>query len=176
MSETPSAAGLVTVEMHEAEGRELSRMVSFPIAASDIRRWVIAVYHPHDPPPLFWDAAVAADSIHDAIVAPEEFNPFAWMAAEPHGEKPGYVPGAASIEAKLGLAEVGTNYMLNGGTEITYGARMRGGDVITSSTVLSGYREREGRHGPMLFTMTTARWTNQHDQLVKSVTNTVIRY
>lgn len=176
MSEIPSTPVLITAEMQSAVGRELDRLVSFPIAASDIRRWAMAVYHPCEPPPLFWDAAVAADSIHDGIVAPEEFNPFAWMVAEPHGKKPGYVPGGPSIEAKLGIAEVGTDYMLNGGTEITYGVRMSVGDVITSKLELSGYREREGRLGLMLFTMTTARWTNQRDEFVKSVTNTVIRY
>jgi hypothetical protein len=176
VSGAAGSARFITAAMKAAVGRELDRLVSFPIAASDIRKWAVAVYHPHDPPPLFWDASVASASAHRGIVAPEEFNPFAWMVATPHGRKPGYVPGGPSVEARLGLPEVDTDYMLNGGTDITYGVRMRPGDVITSVTSLSDYSEREGRLGLMLFTKTTARWVNQDDELVKSVTNAVIRY
>ena len=163
---------LVTAEMEDASGRELSRLVSYPIAASDIRRWALAVYYPDDPPREFWDGGPSGD----AIVAPEEFNPFAWMTADPPGPRPPYGPGGESIEAKLGIAEVALAHMLNGGVEIEYGTRMRPGDVITSVTSLAGYSERVGRLGPMLFTRTTARWTNAAGEFVRSTTNVLIRY
>lgn len=66
--------------------------------------------------------------------------------------------------------------MLNGGLEVTYGARMRPGDVITSVSTLTGYQEREGRLGLMLFTTQSDQWTNQDDAVVKSASMTLIRY
>ena len=72
----------ITDEMRAAVGRELARMTSYPITDSDIRRWAVAVYYPEEPPRLFWDADYAAGTSFGGIVAPEEFNPFAWMVAE----------------------------------------------------------------------------------------------
>lgn len=172
----PGGPPLVTEAMRAAVGTEIDRKVSFPIAASDIRRWAIAVYFPAEPPGEFWDESYARTSGHGGLVAPEEFNPFAWMLADPPGIKPSYEPGGPSLESELGLPEVPTSHMLNGGTDIEYGVRMRPGDVITSCTTLAGYDERNGRLGAMLFTSMRSRWTNQHDELVKTVVSTVIRY
>jgi hypothetical protein len=66
--------------------------------------------------------------------------------------------------------------MLNGGLEVTYGVRMRPGDVITSVSSLTGYQERQGRLGLMLLSTQSDRWTNQDDELVKSTSMTLIRY
>ena len=41
---------------------------------------------------------------------------------------------------------------------------------------LSEYREREGRLGLMLFTVTEDNRTNQDDELVKASRSTLIRY
>lgn len=166
----------ITEEMREALGSVTGSSVSFPVAASDIRRWALAVYYPDLPPPLYWDEEHAASTVHGGIVAPPEFNPFAWMVAEPKGMMTGFRPGGATTEAKLGLAEVPTQYMVNGGIEIDYGAPIRPGDVITSTTRLSGYEEREGRLGLMLLTKSTTIWENQEGGRVKSSTGTIIRY
>jgi hypothetical protein len=66
--------------------------------------------------------------------------------------------------------------LINGGTEVDYGVRMRPGDVITSVSRLAGYTEREGRLGLMLFTTTEDTWTNQRDETVKTSRSTLIRY
>jgi hypothetical protein len=163
----------ISAEMTAAVGREFGRRRSFPISESDIRKWAIAVYYPEDPPRLFWDAAYAATTIHGGIVAPEDFNPFAWMSADPPGIRHG---GYVGLEATLGVEPPQTEFMLNGGLEVTYGARMRPGDVITSASTLTGYQEREGRLGLMLFTTQLDRWTNQDDAVVKSASMTLIRY
>ena len=168
--------GRITPAMSDAAGRELARSVSYPIAASDVRRWALAVYHPEEPPREFWDETYAEASTYGGIVAPEDFNPFAWMTAEPSGIKPSYEAGGPTIEAKLGLDEIATDYMLNGGAETEYGKRMRPGDVIISTTVLDGYEEREGRLGMMLFTRSRVDWDNQRDEKVKTTVNTLIRY
>lgn len=168
----------ISPDMRAAVGRLMSRQVSFPVSASDIRRWAIAVYHPEVPPRRFWDAAHAAATPLGTIVAPEEFNPFAWMAAEPPG-----LPMTAELrndpdrtETTLGIPGPGLKHQLNGGIEVEYGVPMRPGDVIVAEQRLHGYTERPGRLGLMLFTSTETRWTNQHEELVKRTVVTVIRY
>jgi len=168
---------VITEAMRGAIGRETGRSVSYPVSVSDIRRWAIAVYYPEEPPRLFWDEEYAATTVHGGVVAPEEFNPFAWMAAQPRGlpESVGeYDPDRT--EKVLGVKPPGLTNLLNGGIEVEYGVRMRPGDVITSVSRLAGYKEREGRLGLMLFTSSETVWTNQRDEMVKRTVGTVIRY
>jgi hypothetical protein len=168
---------VISEAMAAAVGREVRRAVSFPVSESDIRRWAVAVYYPDPPPELYWDAEAAARTRHKGIVAPEEFNPFAWMSAagpKPAGGADGNDPDR--IEKQLGVPPPGLPNQLNGGLEVTYGVRMHPGDVVTSVTRLGRYTERTGRLGLMLMTPLEDTWTNQHDELVKRATMTIIRY
>src|SRR3954453_12530158 len=145
----------ITPAMRDIVGLELRRSTSFPITDSDIRRWALAVYYPEPPPRLFWDAEYAAATRHGGIVAPEEFTPFAWMTRrDPDAPASDEPVGFVSPEETLGLPAAETKSLINGGTEVDYGVRMRPGDVITSISRLAGYSEREGRLGLMLFTTT----------------------
>ena len=167
----------ISEAMLGAVGTELERRVSYPISASDIRRWAVAVYYPEEPPRLFWDERYAAGTRYKGIVAPEDFNPFAWMSAEPPGIPPRQRPNDPNMtEIRLGIPGPGLAFQLNGGLETEYGVRMRPGDVITSVQRLGGYHEREGRLGRMLFTVMESTWTNQDGELVKRTENTLIRY
>jgi N-terminal half of MaoC dehydratase len=167
----------VTAAMSEAIGRQLSRRVSFPVSESDIRRWAIAVYYPQEPPRQFWDEAYAKSTRYGGIVAPEDFNPFAWMAAEQEEPPAGIGENDPDrTELMLGIPGAGLKFQLNGGLEVRYGSRMRPGDVITSVNRPSGYTEREGRLGLMLFTVMEDSWTNQEGDLVKRTRMTLIRY
>jgi hypothetical protein len=167
----------ITPEMHAAVGAELGRVVAMPISESDIRKWAQAVYYPEAPPRLFWDSDFAATTPHGGIVAPEDFNPFAWMTAagpRPSGDRG---EGGGGPELTLGIEPPTTSFMLNGGMSCTYsGVRMRPGDVITSVTRLAEYTEREGRLGRMLFTASESEWTNQDGALVKTARMSLIRY
>src|SRR5579863_8315901 len=124
-------------------------------------------------------AEYAKSTRHGGIVAPQDFNPFAWMVAATDGPE-----RAATIdqhnpnwtELVLGAAPHNLKFQLNGGMEVEYGAAMRPGDVITAVTRLAGYSEREGRLGLMLFTTQEETWTNQDDEVVQRRSNTVIRY
>ncbi|MDG2111677.1 MAG: MaoC family dehydratase N-terminal domain-containing protein [Actinomycetota bacterium] len=167
---------LISDEMRGAVGTEMGRSTSFPISESDIRKWALAVYYPEPPPPLFWDAEYAATTRYGGIVAPEDFNPFAWLT--PHGPRPAGegMANTGSQEARLGIAPPPVRFGLNGGTESEFGVRMRPGDEITNVTRLHSYTEREGRLGVMLFTISESTWTNQNDELVKVVRQTSIRY
>jgi hypothetical protein len=170
------ATTLITDEMRGAIGRELGRMTSYPITDSDIRRWAIAVYYPEEPPRLFWDAEYAAGTVYGGIVAPEEFNPFAWLAAGGTHRSRARGGGDESPEKVLGIQGPGLKRGVNGGIEVTYGVRMRPGDVITSVRRLAEYREREGRLGQMLFTVSEDVWTNQNGEVVKTTRQTGIGY
>ena len=165
---------LVNSEMAAAVGRTVRRRKSFPVSESDIRRWAIAVYWPDPSPRLFWDAAYAATTSHGGIVAPEEFNPFAWMVAE--SDAKGVADDAERIERTLGIRGPGLRFELNGGLEAHYAVRIRPGDVITAVSTLASYTEKTGRLGPMLFTSTEETWTNDSGGLVKRFRSTQIRY
>lgn len=165
----------ISDEMRAALGGLLVRRVSFPVSESDIRRWALAVYYPDAPPPRFVDAAAATGSRAGAITAPEDFNPFAWMAAETQS---GQVPSrdANHVELSLGITPPPLRFQLNGGIEADYGVPIRPGDVITSENRLAAYSERSGRLGLMLFTVVEETWTNQRGELVKRQRKTQIRY
>jgi hypothetical protein len=167
----------VTAEMRAAVGRQTGRRVSFPVSESDIRRWALAVYWPEEPPRLFWDAEYAKNTRHGGIVAPEEFNPFAWMAADKEEPDVQLEPNDPNrMEKLLGIEGPGLKFQLNGGMDVEYGVPMRPDDVITSVSRLAEYHEREGRLGLMLFTVTEDVWSNQDDEEVKRTRSTLIRY
>jgi MaoC dehydratase-like protein len=169
----------ISAAMRNAVGTEISRQVSYPISESDIRRWAIAVYWPEQPPAAFLDEKVAAGTVHGGIVAPEEFNPFAWAVAENVSANPGAVlepNNPDNVEIMLGIPGPGLKFQLNGGMETEYGVRMRPGDVITSVRGLGEYSERAGKLGLMLFSRTEDTWTNQNGELVKKTVMTLIRY
>jgi hypothetical protein len=165
------SARYVSEQMRQRVGRELDRRVSYPIASSDIPRWAVAVYYPQLPPRRFW---AAPDGPPDSgrLAAPEDFNPFAWLVADP----PGLPPTLRDPEEVLGIPGPEVTVRLRGGMTAEYGVPMRAGDVITSVRRLAGYDEREGRRGPMLFTTVADTWTNQRGEVVKNFQFTFIRY
>lgn len=169
----------ISHEMRSHVGTNLTHKVSAPISASDIRRWAIAVYYPKAPPRLFWDQDFALATRHQGIVAPEDFNPFAWTIITesedgPEGHSAGHNP--AWVEEALGVGPPPLERFLHGGMEVEYGVRMRPGDVIESTSSLAGYVEKEGRLGIMLFTTIRNTWTNQNGAIVKHHWHHGIRY
>ena len=166
---------LLTEEMRAAVGREYAHRVSFPVAASDIRKWALAIYYPELPPRLFWDEAYAATTRFGGVVAPEDFNPFAWMAASP---QPDVSPRSEVYpEPWLGLPLPPTRANIISGLEVDYTAtRMWPGDIISATNAIKSYTEREGRLGLMLITTTEEQWRNQRDELVRTSRTILIRY
>jgi hypothetical protein len=172
---------LISAGMRAVIGRELSRSTSFPVSESDIRRWAVATYYPDRPPARYWDEKAAEAGGGGAITAPDEFNPFAWMAAP---SEPAQAAAAPAVdrhnpdyyELTLAIAGPGLKNQLNGGVWVEYGAPMRPGDVIESVTSLFDYSERTGRLGEMLFTVTEDVWRNQRSEVVRRYRMTLIRY
>jgi hypothetical protein len=174
-----SALGLIRPDMREIVEQPYGRQVSYPITASDIRRWAIAVHYPEPPPAAYLDPASAAEG---TLVAPADFNPFAWGPAETVASgreipsDPAY-RGAGAMEHNLGITPPDLRRALNGGVSASYtGVPMRPGDVITAESVIASYSEKEGRLGAMLMTETATTWTNQDGATVKVNRMTLIRY
>jgi hypothetical protein len=169
-------ATYITDEMQGIVGRPFGRQESFPISASDIRKWAMAVYYPQHPPAIFWDEQVARRSRFGGIVAPEEFNPFAWATADPPLSAATADLNFDYLEAANGVAGPGLPVNLNAGLAVRYGVRMRPGDVITSESAVQSYTEKTGRMGRMLITINRTSWHNQFGELVKQTDQTSIRY
>jgi acyl dehydratase len=138
-------------------GRPTDPVVSLPVDANDIRRWAMAVYYPDAPPPELFDLAAAAKGPWGELVAPRDFNPFAWVE-EFHPESYPWMRGMGTEPGSRGL---------NGGQRSRYFAPIRVGDVITCVATLVDAYEKEGRLGTMLFLVDESRWTNQRGELVK---------
>ena len=140
------------------------------MSESDIRKWAIAVYWPQTPPRIYWDVDYAATTRWGTIIAPADFNPFAWpvtVERPPRAERSEPTNTPRSGKGRRGM---------NGGQVDTYGVPMRPGDVITSRSRLRDWDERETRLGLTLFSFSETEWRNQDDALVKVRVATAIRY
>jgi N-terminal half of MaoC dehydratase len=163
MAEPPET--LVTLAMRENQGVWKDEQISYPISLSDIRKFAIAVYWPETPPHLFWDEEYARTTRWGGIIAPQDFNPFAW-------------PIKTVIPAERATPRGGGKGLrgMNGGQIDTYFVPMRPGDVIRARHRLRDWNERQTRLGQTLFYYTESEWWNQNDQLVKRHVQIFIRY
>jgi len=159
---------LVTQDMIDRKGVWGGLQTSPPISTSDIRKWALATYWPEKPPTIYWDEEYAESTIHKGIIAPADFNPFAWPVERPRMARPS--GGGASISGRRATQG------MNGGQTDTYGVPMRPGDVIKSRSRLQDWNERQGRLGLTLYTFTEIEWTNQNEELVRRRISTGIRY
>ncbi len=146
-------------------GRSTEPVVSLPVGANDIRRWAIATHYPERVPAEFYDEEAARRGPWGGLVAPRDFNPFAWMIGLPNSEP--WLRGMGT--------EPGTR-VLNGGQRSRYFAPIRPDDVITSVASLANCYEREGKLGTMIFLVNETRWTNQRGELVRIGNRTTIYY
>jgi hypothetical protein len=135
---------------------------SAPIATSDIRRWAIAVYWPRTPPRLYWDEDYAASTRWGGIVAPVEFNPFAW-SIEP-GPSRRELDGHTEHQSRR----------VNGGSRIRFGAAMRPGDRIEARSMLVEWRAKRGASGDLLFVDFRHQWRNQEGVTVRDAVHTLV--
>ena len=155
----------ISEEIRKMLDVERDVMISPSISESDIRKWAIAVYWPETPPRQFWDAEYARRSRWGGIVAPQEFNPFAWPIERKEASRLGGPIGKDPGQR-----------VLNGGSEACYYAPMRPGDVIRSGTKLVEVYEKTGRLGLMMFLISEITWTKQSGEQVKVERKTGIRY
>ena len=177
MTNTPET--YITDEMRAYIGTQTPPLVSPPISQAEIRRFAMAAYWPEVPPRRFWDEEYAQKTRWDGIVAPREYNPFAWMVGRANiGPQPERVDAEQEDEeSQRELRPPGApERYLFGGTTAEHFAPMRIGDVITSVESLVDLYERTGRLGLMLFYVLEERWTNQRGELVQTIRSDNILY
>jgi acyl dehydratase len=163
--ERPAPGALLDERTLDWLGRATDPFESFPVGANDIRRWAIATHYPEPPPPEFSDLKAAERGPWGGLVAPRDFNPFAWMTE-----------GARREPWLRGMGTAPGTRVLNGGQRCRYFAPIRPGDVITSAASLCNAYERTGKLGNMLFLVNETRWTNQEGRLVRVGNRTTIYY
>jgi hypothetical protein len=143
---------------------------SAPIRDSDIRRWALAVYWPELPPRRFWDAHAAEATTAGGIVAPEEFNPFAWPAPR----------STRTDEARTNVDRRPDPHRVrgrvNGGCRVTYGEPMRPGDRIRRRVRLQGWRVADSSRGPLLLADYEHEWRNDRGDLVRTAVYTLVHW
>ena len=155
---------LITPELRDSLDVWSTPVTSHLVERSDIRRWAIAVYWPEVPPRIFWDEEYAKTTRWNGIIAPREFNPFAWPAIR-STDRP-------ALPAK-GI--VGQRRM-NGGQKETYGCPIRPSDVIAASSALVQMEEKIGKLGLTLYKSVETRWSNQEGEFVRSRVSIYIIY
>ena len=143
----------------ERIGRTLDPVAAPPVGANDIARWAIATWYPEPPPARFVDGSEA----WGGVVAPRDFDPFAWMPQR---------PWAGDWLWGMG-ADPGTR-VLNGGQRNRYSAPIRPGDVISVTRRFVDVIERDTKGGPKVFFTSEFVWRNQHDELVRIGEQTTI--
>ena len=163
---TEGLTTLVTPGLEERRGVWVDGQTSFPVSESDIRKWAISSYWPDEPPPLFWDEEYAKSTRWGGIIAPQDFNPFAWPVKRPKAQ------AGPAREGPGGVPLTG----MNGGQVDTYGLPQRPGDIITSRSQIKGWSEDQTRLGLTLFIETEIEWRNQDDDIVRRRISTAIRY
>ncbi len=160
----------ISDELKAFIGKEINRRTSPPVSLSDIRKWAIAIYWPETPPRLFWDEEYARKTRYGGIIAPEDFNPFAWPVDRTTynmGDEPTHGP---TKRMGIGLG------MLNGGGGNEFVSPLRPGDIITSVTKFDDIFCRQGSKWPMLFFVRKTTWTNQRGDVIKYNSHVAIKH
>lgn len=152
-------------ETIDAIGRTMPAVRAPAVGANDIARWAIATYWPEPPPAVYVDAHAAAEGPWGGIVAPRDFDPFAWMPDRPW-----------SGDWLWGRGTAPGRRVLNGGQRNVYAAPIRPGDVIAVTRRFVDVVERETKRGPMVFFTSEFRWENQDGALVRTGEQTAIYY
>ncbi|MBO2447754.1 MaoC family dehydratase N-terminal domain-containing protein [Actinomadura barringtoniae] len=164
MSEKPAETEVARLDLSDVEHRVGlpvgGAQLWEPCAASDVRRWVMAMDYPN---PLHWDEEFARDSRFGGIVAPQSI---AVALDYGHGAQPacvGHIPGS---------------HLIFGGEEWWfYGTPVRPGDKLFQERRFHDYKVTETKFaGPTMFSRGDTVHTNQHGALVARERSTAIRY
>lgn len=152
----------LTNETIDKIGRDLPPVSAPPVGANDITRWAIATHWPEPPPARY---ALDADTPWGGLVAPRDFDPFAWMPDRPW-----------SGDWLWGMGAEPGKRVLNGGQHNLYFEPIRPRDVISVTRRFVDVVERDTKRGPMVFFTSEFRWTNQRDEPVRLAYQTTIYY
>lgn len=131
-----------------------------PLAASDLRRWVMAMDYPN---PVHWDPTFAANSKFGGLIAPQSI---AICMDYGHGCAPACV------------GYIKDSHLIFGGEEWWYyGARIRPGDHLKQQRRFHDYKVTDTKFaGPTMFSRGDTMHYKQDGSLVAKARSTAIRY
>ncbi|MEX2228831.1 MAG: MaoC family dehydratase N-terminal domain-containing protein [Dehalococcoidia bacterium] len=157
------AESVITDAMRAAVGVDGPPSVS-EVTTSGIRLFARAVGHTDL---AFYDEDVAHGRGYSGLLAPPGFL-----------GTPLYRPGRRDRDAEGAGPQIDSPYkrILNGGTTYEYFAPIIAGDVITSRSRITEFREREGSIGPMLITYRETVYTRQDGTMVAKMRGNIINY
>lgn len=143
---------LITEELRGLIGNEVGCRVT-EIEKGAIKKFAKAI---DDPNPLWQDEAYAKNTKWGSIIAPPTFIAY----------------------CKTDFPELNfpLKRMLHGEDEIEYYQPIRPGDTISSVCKVIDIYEKQGKTGPMIFTVLETSHTNQHGQLVAKNRISIVSY
>ncbi len=156
---------LITEEALAMIGVE-TEPVSGTVSEKEIRRFCYAV---GDLNPAYLGEDAAGSQASGGVVAPPMFYdiPTVKESSLEMLREDGMPKGGKSLPLK-------TTRIMAGGKEVEFFNPMRPGDTITSVGKIVDIYEKEGRSGPLVFTVFENRYTNQDGELVAVETATSI--
>lgn len=172
-STTPDDKAAFLARLREYEGRD----VGPPLTASDpvnepmIHHWCDAL---SDDLPVYWDADLAAESVHGAVVAPPTMLQV-WSM-------PGLRPGAESLDTEMRrllrlLADAGFPAIIATNYEQEYHRYLRPGERTSGTTLIESISEEKATGlGAGHFVTTTSTHTDESGAAVGTTTMRVLVY
>ena len=155
------AESVITDEMRAAIGVE-SAPSTLEVTTVGCRLFARAVGHTDL---IFYDEAVARERGYRGLVAPPGFL-----------GTPVYRPGGRDPEAMGPRYDIPYKRILNGGTSYEYLEPVVAGDVITSRSHITEFREREGSMGAMLITYRETVYSRDDGTVVARMYGNLINY
>ena len=148
---------LITEEARAFIGKE-GPPVTREVSEKEIRRFCFAV---GDLNPLYLDEGYAKTARFGGIVAPPMFFDIPTVPEFPLNKLKEDGMAEAGVRPPLRVSR-----SMAGGNEVEFFKPIRPGDRITRVSKIAEMYEKEGRSGPMVFTVYEQRYTNQDGDLV----------
>jgi acyl dehydratase len=152
-----SKSSLIPQEALALIGKE-SAPITREVYAKDIRRFCYAV---GDLNPLYLDEAFAGETRFGGIIAPPMFFDIPTVLEHSQEEL-----RADGLPLDGLLPPIKAARSMAGGNEIEFFKAVRIGDRITRISKIADIYEKEGRSGPLVFTIIENRYSNQDGELV----------
>ena len=152
-----TSSSLITEEARAMIGKE-TQPVTREVYEKDIRRFCFAV---GDLNPRYLDEECAKKTKFGGIVAPPMFFDIPTIQEFPQDQLKEDGMALSGLRPPLRVSR-----SMAGGNEVEFFRPMRPGDKITRVSKIADIYEKQGRGGPLVFTVYEHRYTNQDGDLV----------